>query len=87
MSVQSHNECPLCHRPALDLLMHLRIRHDVQDPDDYLRRLQLIETDLSRQKQFREYVEELKAARERNEISAEEYQKRIVEWEQRHSGP
>jgi hypothetical protein len=83
-SLDSPSECLLCGRTVGALLYHLRVRHDILSVEDYSARIQAKEMEVARRLEFRRYVDELKAAMSRNEISADDYRRRVVEWEKTH---
>jgi Fe-S oxidoreductase len=78
---EARDTCALCNRTVSALLYHLRVRHNIQSIEDYSGKVRLLEEEVARRLEFRKYVEELKAAMERKEITAEEYRRRVVDWE------
>jgi len=78
---ETPDTCALCNRTVGALLYHLRVQHNIQSVEDYSEKVRLLEEEVARQLEFRNYVEELKGAMGRNEITAEEYRRRVVEWE------
>lgn len=72
--------CEICNRHVKDLLVHLRITHQVRDLDDFAAALEDKVKSLKRKRAFRAYVEELKAKMEKGEISASDYRRLITSW-------
>ena len=81
---ETQDKCALCNRTVSSLLYHLRVQHDIQSVEDYSEKVRKLGEELARQLEFRMYVEELKSAVAQNRITAEEYRRRIMEWERSH---
>ena len=65
--------CPLCRRRVAHLLQHLVMVHRVKNVEEFRDLVRRKDNADRRASRFREFVEELKVRRVRNEITAEEY--------------
>ena len=72
--------CAICGHQVKDLLVHLRVNHEIRDLEDFVAALDAQVKSLDRKLAFRRYVEDLKGQVNRGEITAADYRRLIVAW-------
>jgi hypothetical protein len=77
----SRTACALCGSENLDLLLHLRIVHDVLSPEEYIERVAAAQSTKERAEAFREYIAELTRLRDSGKITVEEWRQRAGTWD------
>lgn len=83
--MSSKRECPICHKETINFLKHLRLIHEISNPEDLKQKMVKIERTQDKKEEFRKYVEEIHEKMRKEEISAEEYRELITKWNDDHS--
>jgi len=73
--------CPMCKKQNQDLLKHLRISHDITDPEQYQIQLSNVEKSERNQHEFSDFVSQLKGQK----VSGEQYREAVAKWFKEHS--
>jgi len=76
--------CPICRKVSQDILKHLRLSHDITDPEQYQVLLDRIEKREQRKREFSDFVRHLKEQRQGGSISAEQYRESVEKWVKDH---
>ncbi len=76
--------CLLCGKSSKELLIHLRIDHEIEDAEQYIEALRAVEGDKERMRQFAAYVEELWKKKAAGLVTAEDYRRLTMDWAREH---
>ena len=72
--------CAICGKMLDDILMHLRVTHEVDSIELYEEQVQKMEKQRESQGDWAIFVGKLKEQRTKGLITAEEYRDRVVNW-------
>jgi hypothetical protein len=76
--------CPLCGKNVEDILRHFVLVHDIEDLDHLEREIKKTESVSRRQRDFSEFVKELKEKIRKGIVSPDDYRSLISEWSKTH---
>lgn len=76
--------CPICKRENQDPLKHLRLAHDITDPEQYQVLVDNAEKAERLKLEFRDFVSQLNEQQHRGSISAEQYRETYAKWRKEH---
>ena len=72
--------CPICEKMFDDILMHIRVTHEIDSVELFEERVREKEKLRESQGEFALFVGKLKEQRTKGLITAEEYRDRVVNW-------
>lgn len=72
--------CPFCNKQFKDTLKHFSIIHDIENSEQFKKKLEEYKESEMKRKDFANYAEYLHEQEAKGIISAEDYRRLIMEW-------
>ena len=79
-SASERSYCPICGKIFDDILVHVRVTHEIDSVELFEERVREKEKQGESQGEFALFVSKLKEQRTKGLITAEEYRDRVVNW-------